>query len=135
MKIVINAVVNSPLNAVWNAWVSPEHITQWNYANEEWICPKASIELKLQEGFNYRMEAKDGSMGFDFRGIFTNIIIHQEIEYTLEDGRKVTTTFVDTDQGVQVEQRFDAENEHSAKQQEQGWQAILNNFKHHVEEN
>jgi len=134
MKISINTTVNAPLKNVWEAWVNPKDIVQWNYATEEWICPDAKIELQPKGSFNYRMEAKDGSMGFNFEGVFTKIETHQVIEYALEDGRKVNTTFVEDTQGVTVEQSFDAEDEHSGKQQKKGWQAILNNFKQHVEQ-
>lgn len=133
MKIAIETTVNAPLAAVWQAWVSPEAITQWNFASDDWWCPKAEVDLRQGGRFSSRMEAQDGSMGFDFSGEFTAIKTHQAIEYALEDGRKVNVTFTETDQGVRVEESFDAEDENSAGQQEQGWQAILNNFKQYVE--
>lgn len=133
MKISIETTVNAPLNTVWQAWVSPEAITQWNFANEDWTCPKAEVDLKQGGRFSSRMEAKDGLMGFDFSGEFTAIETNQEIEYALEDGRKVNIRFTETDRGIKVEESFDAEDESSAGQQKQGWQAILNNFKQYVE--
>ena len=133
MKIVIETKVNAPLERVWQAWVSPNEITQWNQATAEWVCPRAEIDLRLGGHFVYRMEAKDGSMGFDFGGEFTAVETYKEIEYVLEDKRKVTTVFTDTGQGVTVAQTFDAEDENSAEQQKQGWQSILNNFKQYVE--
>lgn len=135
MKIIIDTIINAPLNHVWKTWVSPEDIVQWNHASAEWICPNAKVELKQGGGFNYRMEAKDGSMGFDFTGEFTAIETNKKIQFVLEDGRQGSTTFAETASGIKVEQSFDAEDEHSAEQQKQGWQAILNNFKQYVERN
>lgn len=135
MKITIATTINASPEAVWQAWTTPQDITQWNHATADWACPHAEINLQPGGQFNYRMEAKDGSMGFDFSGEFTSVEAHQEIVYALEDGRQVSTTFTETDQGIKVEQHFDAEDERSAGQQKQGWQAILNNFKRHVESN
>ncbi len=133
MKISIETTINAPLETVWAAWTTPEDITQWNFASDDWICPKADIELKVGGSFSSRMEAIDGSMGFDFGGTFTIIEEHSKIEYVLEDDSKVLITFSETDQGIKLVESFDAEDEHSAKQQKQGWQSILNNFKRHVE--
>lgn len=135
MKITIATTVNASLQAVWQAWINPQDITRWNYATADWTCPSAKIDLQPGGQFNYRMEAKDGSMGFDFSGEFTAVEAHQEVVYALEDGRKVSTIFTETDQGIKVEQHFDAEDEHSTEQQKQGWQAILNHFKRYVESN
>ena len=133
MKISIETTINEPLETVWTAWTTPEDITQWNFASDDWICPKAEIEIKQGGSFNYRMEAKDGLMGFDFCGIFSIIEEPNKIEYVLEDDRKVLITFSETDQGIKLVEAFDAEDEHSAEQQKQGWQSILNNFKQYVE--
>lgn len=133
MKISIEAKVNAPLSDIWNAWVTPSDITAWNFANDEWQCPKAEINFKVGGKFSYRMEAKDGSAGFDFGGVFTKITPNKSIHYQLEDNRIVTIDFIETPSGVRVVESFEAENENAAEQQKQGWQSILNNFKKHVE--
>ncbi len=133
MKISIETAVNATLENTWSAWTCPDDIVLWNFAIEEWCCPKATIELSKGKGFNYRMEAKDGSMGFDFTGTFTEIRPNEFLEYELEDGRKVSITFQESSEGIKVVETFDAEDENSAEQQKQGWQCILNNFKKHVE--
>ncbi|MBC76094.1 MAG: ATPase [Halobacteriovoraceae bacterium] len=133
MKVSIETIIDSTLEKVWSAWTTPAYITAWNFASEEWCCPKTEIDLEPGKNFNYRMEAKDGSMGFDFSGTFTEIKPNEFIEYALEDGRRVSISFEQTDNGVRVVESFDAEDENSAEQQKQGWQCILNNFKAHVE--
>jgi uncharacterized protein YndB with AHSA1/START domain len=133
MKISIETTVIAPLEIVWTAWIEPEDIKNWNIASNDWSCPEAEIDFKVGGKFNYRMEAKDGSMGFDFEGTFTSIKINTLIEYALDDNRKVTITFTETANGIRVVETFEAEDEFSAEQQKQGWQCILNNFKKHVE--
>ncbi len=133
MEISIETMVDAPLERVWAAWITPEDITQWNFASEEWCCPRAEIDLQAGGKFSYRMEAKDGSMGFDFEGTFTAITPRESIEYALGDDRKVRITFTQTGSGVRVVETFEAEDAFSAEQQRQGWQSILNNFKKHVE--
>ncbi len=134
MEIDIETTVNAPIERVWAAWTTPAEITQWNFASDDWCCPKASINLIVGGMFNYRMEAKDGSMGFDFEGTFTSIAPQTAIEYALADDRKVRIQFQQTAAGVRLIETFDAEDEHSAELQKQGWQSILNNFKQHVEQ-
>lgn len=133
MKISIETEVRAPLTRVWEAWVTPEDITGWNFAVEDWCCPRAEIDLEVGGHFNYRMEAKDGSMGFDFEGEFTEITPYRNIRFKLGDDREVNVEFVETENGVKVAESFEAEDEHSAEQQKQGWLSILNNFKKHVE--
>ncbi|WP_166267238.1 SRPBCC family protein [Marinobacter caseinilyticus] len=133
MKISIETEVNARLDTVWNAWVTPEDITRWNFAIEEWCCPRAELELEAGGSFNYRMEAKDGSAGFDFEGKFTEINPCKSIHSKLGDDRKVEVQFIETQNGVKVIETFEAEAENSAEQQRQGWLSILNNFKKHVE--
>ena len=133
MEISIETTVKAPIEAVWSAWITPDDIEKWNFASEDWFCPEARIDLTVDGRFSYRMEAKDGSMGFDFEGTFTAIHIHERIEYSLDDDRKVSITFSETDDGIRVVESFDTEDEHSAEQQRQGWQSILDNFKKHVE--
>jgi uncharacterized protein YndB with AHSA1/START domain len=133
MKITIETEVKASPAVVWNAWVTPEDITSWNFAIDEWYCPTAEINLEVGGKFNYRMEAKDGSMGFDFEGEFTEITPQKAIHYKLGDDREVEIEFIETENGVKVVETFDAEDENSAEQQKQGWLSILSNFKKHVE--
>jgi uncharacterized protein YndB with AHSA1/START domain len=133
MKITIEIEVNSSISKVWNAWVTPYDITYWNFASDDWCCPVAQVDLQVGQKFNYRMEAKDGSMGFDFEGEFTQIELHHLIIYKLADEREVSVEFVQTDDGVKVIESFEAEDENSAELQRQGWFSILTNFKKHVE--
>lgn len=133
MKITIETEVAAPLKEVWDAWVTPDHITKWNFAIDEWCCPRAEIDLKIGGTFKYRMEAKDGSFGFDFEGVFTNVAPQQSLHFKLGDDRLVTIEFQQTANGTRVAETFEAEDENSAEQQKQGWKSILNNFKKHVE--
>ncbi len=133
MKISIETVVIAPLEKVWQAWITPEDIQKWNFATNEWCCPSAEIDLKVGGRFKYRMEAKDGSMGFDFEGSFTSISSNESLIYELNDKRFVTIKFSETEDGVQVTETFEAEDENSVEQQRQGWLCILENFKKHVE--
>jgi uncharacterized protein YndB with AHSA1/START domain len=133
MNISIEVMVNAPLSTVWRAWTSPTDITHWNFASDDWCCPSADIELTVGGTFTYRMEAKDGSMGFDFTGEFTAIEPSSAIEFILEDGRTVTVRFIESATGTQVIETFDAENIHTGEEQRQGWLSILNNFKKHAE--
>lgn len=133
MKITVETQVAAPLEEVWRAWTTPEDIMQWNAAAEEWCCPRAELDLRPEGQFSYRMEARDGSMGFDFRGTFTRVVPQQEIVFTMEDGRAVTVEFLAGEDGVTIRETFDAESEHAVEQQRQGWQAILHSFAHHLE--
>ena len=133
MEITIETEVKASPSSVWEAWVTPEDIVKWNFAIDEWCCPRAAINLEIGGTFNYRMEAKDGSMGFDFEGVFTKIVPNDSIHFKLEDERVVTVDFIKTAKGVRIVESFEAEDENSADQQKQGWQNILNNFKKHVE--
>lgn len=133
MEISIEATVNAPIKKVWTAWITPDDIKKWNFASEDWSCPDAKIDFTVGGKFSYRMEAKDGSMGFDFGGEFTSINECRSIEYALGDDRRVSIVFLETEQGIRVVETFEAEDEHSAEHQKQGWQSILDNFKKHVE--
>jgi len=133
MKITVETEIAAPLKEVWDAWVTPDHITKWNFAIDEWCCPRAEIDLRAGGRFNYRMEAKDGSVGFDFEGVFTKVSAQQSLHFELGDDRIVTIEFMQTPNGTHVAETFEAEDENSAEQQKQGWQRILNNFKRHVE--
>ncbi|MBJ2136134.1 SRPBCC family protein [Paraglaciecola chathamensis] len=133
MKISIEVDVKAPLEKVWETWVRPEHIINWNFASDDWCCPTAEIDLKVGGKFSYRMEAKDGSMGFDFEGTFIKVSPHESIHFKLEDDRIVKVEFSEMNGKVKVVEIFEAEDENSAEQQKQGWQSILNNFKKHAE--
>lgn len=132
MKITVQTTIPAPLSDVWRAWTTPEDITHWNIADKSWCCPHAAIELQEGGSFNYRMEAKDGSMGFDFEGVFTYIEAQRAIRYELGDGRCVAIEFTDTGEGVQLIQTFDADNDYPIEQQQAGWQSIVDNFSQYM---
>lgn len=132
MKITVEKFVSAPIDAVWNAWTSPDDIKQWNAASDDWHTTDASVDLRVGGRFSSRMEARDGSMGFDFAGTYTNIVEHRLIECSLGD-RVLLVEFLVGADGVNVREIFDAESTHSVEQQREGWQAILDNFARHVE--
>ena len=131
--ITVQAEVHAPLEKTWAYWTTPEHIKQWNNASEDWHTPAATLELKEGGRFSYRMEAKSGEMGFDFNGVFTTVISHAVIDYTMEDGRKAHIQFSANGGDTRIIESFEAETVHSPELQQQGWQAILNNFKQYTE--
>lgn len=133
-EVKISTTVQTPVDKLWEYWTEPRHITKWNYASEDWHCPYAENDLKEGGKFTYRMEAKDGSFGFDFGGIYDEVRWHEKIAYTLGDGRKVTTTFHDKGNATEVIVIFEAESSNPVEIQQQGWQAILNNFKKYAEQ-
>ena len=132
MKITVESVVKAPVAEVWRAYTTPDEITQWNAASDDWHTTKATVDLRVGGAFSSRMEAKDGSFGFDFAGTYTRIIPNELIEYSFGD-RTASVGFIANAEGVTVRVDFDAESEHPVEQQRQGWQAILNNFARHVE--
>lgn len=132
-KIEVSAKINAQVEKVWDCWTKPEHITKWNFADPSWHCPKAENDLKVGGKYLARMEAKDGSFGFDFEVIYDTITEYQEISYTMADGRKATTLFAANETQTTVTTTFDAETENAVELQQNGWQAILNNFKNYVE--
>jgi uncharacterized protein YndB with AHSA1/START domain len=132
MKILVETVVAAPITQVWHAYTTPEHILQWNTASEDWHTTTATVDLRVGGHFSSRMEAKDGSFGFDFAGAYTQIIHHELIAYAFGE-RTAQVRFIDLPEGVKLNVEFDAEQTHSIEQQQQGWQAILTNFKRHVE--
>jgi uncharacterized protein YndB with AHSA1/START domain len=133
MKITVEAAVQAPLARVWEAWSNPEDIRQWNAASEDWHTPSSSVDLREGGRFSARMEAKDGSMGFDFEGTYTRAGPRQLIEYRMADDRQVRVEFREEPGRVVVRETFDAETENSPEMQREGWQAILDNFARHVE--
>lgn len=132
-KITISAEIKSDIDTVWNAWTAPKHIKNWNNASPDWHTPNAENDLRKGGKFNSRMEAKDGSMGFDFSGTYNEVNPKQHIAYTLDDHRKVEIHFNESDSGVTVTETFEPEQQNPIDMQRQGWQAILNNFKKYVE--
>ena len=133
MKISIETTIKSDINTVWNAWNDPEDIKRWNAASDDWHTTESIVDLRAGGSFSSRMEAKDGSMGFDFSGTYTNIIENELIEYSLDDSREVVIKFTPVAAGVKVEEVFDAEAATEPELQRQGWQSILNNFAKYVE--
>ena len=132
-KITVEAFINASNEKVWQAWTEPKHITKWNFASDDWQCPSASNDLRVGGKYSARMEAKDGSFGFDFEAVYDEVIPNKKISYTMTDGRVATTTFNDLDGKTKVATTFDAEQENSIELQQQGWQAILDNFKKYAE--
>lgn len=133
MKITVEVFVRSEIGSVWKAWNTPEDIIKWNTASEDWHTTSSTVDLREGGKLVSRMEAKDGSMGFDFSGTYTKVIEGHLIEYNLEDGRTVKVEFIEQDDGVKVIETFDAEASNSPETQRDGWQAILNNFAQYVE--
>jgi uncharacterized protein YndB with AHSA1/START domain len=132
-RITVTTDVNVPADKAWHCWTTPECITQWNFASDDWHCPSAISDLKEGGIYKARMEAKDGSFGFDFEGTFSKIIPQKQIDLTFGD-RSSTVTFDGHGDHTHITQTFDAESEHPEEMQRQGWQAILDNFKKHAEE-
>ncbi|MES2892905.1 MAG: SRPBCC family protein [Bacteroidota bacterium] len=133
--LTVETNVAAPIEKVWDYWTKPEHITQWNSASPDWHSPTATNDLRAGGSFSCRMEAKDGSMGFDFGGIYDEVTPHQQITYTLGDGRKVDIKFTAEGQGTRVVESFEAEATNSLDMQQGGWQAIMDNFKKYTEAN
>ena len=133
--IIIHANVHATSEKVWDYWTKPEHIMKWNKASDEWHTLKAENDLRIGGKFSSRMEAKDGSMGFDFGGHYTHIKYLEDIAYTLDDSRKVNIHFEKTTDGVKITESFEPEKENNIEMQEQGWHSILENFKTYVENN
>ncbi len=134
MKITVETTVAAPIEEVWRAYTSPDDIKQWNAASDDWHTSAATVDLRVGGAFSSRMEARDGSAGFDFTGTYTNIVKHKLIEYSFDD-RAARVEFADSPQGVSVRVSFDSEPTDSIEEQREGWQAILNSFARHVESN
>ena len=133
-KITVETTIQAPVAKVWEYWTEPTHIKKWNSASDDWHTPDAENDLRVGGKFHSRMEAKDGSFGFDFGGIYDEVKLHEVIAYTLGDGRKVTITFKAQENVTEVLETFDAETMNSIELQQQGWQAILDNFKKYAEQ-
>jgi uncharacterized protein YndB with AHSA1/START domain len=133
--ITVATLINAPIEKVWTYWTKPVHITHWNFATTDWWAPRATNDLTKGGKFSFRMEAKNGSFGFDLEGVYDRVDIQKRIDYTLSDGRKVMVEFVVDGSTCKVVEEFEAETENSEELQRAGWQAILDNFKKYVEEN
>jgi uncharacterized protein YndB with AHSA1/START domain len=133
INITVEAIINAPVEKVWDLWTDPKHIIQWNNASAEWHTPKAENDLRVGGKFLSRMEAKDGSLGFDFNGEYTAVDQHRLIEYTLGDERRVKIIFTPEGSNTRVTETFEAESTFSEDMQRMGWQAILDNFKKYAE--
>jgi uncharacterized protein YndB with AHSA1/START domain len=134
VKITISAFANAPIDAVWKAWTTPEDIVQWNAASDDWHTPYATVDIREGGTFLSRMEAKDGSFGFDFGGTYTRVVPNREIAFVMGDGRTAETTFTAENGGVTITTTFDAEQSNPVEMQRDGWQAILDRFVRHVEQ-
>ena len=134
-KITIETMISADVRKVWDDYTKPEHITKWNYASNDWHCPSAENDLRVGGKLKSRMEAKDGSTGFDFEAIYEEVIDHKKISYIMTDGRQAITNFENLGSKTRVTTTFDAENENPVEMQRTGWQAILDNFKKYVESN
>ena len=132
MKISVNVLVPAPIEKVWSAYTTPEDIMRWNAASDDWHTTSSTVDLRPGGAFSSRMEAKDGSFGFDFEGVYTQIIENELIEYSFGD-RLATVKFDAEDTEVRVTVEFDTEEENSAEDQRTGWQSILDNFARHVQ--
>lgn len=133
LKITVQTVVKSDLRKVWDAWNNPEDIKKWNAASDDWHTPRSTVDLREGGKFSARMEARDGSQGFDFEGTYTRVVPQKLIEYRMSDGRQVKVEFSQAGNGVLVKETFDAESENTSEMQRQGWQTILDNFGKYVE--
>lgn len=131
-RIMVQTLVHAPLQAVWHAYTTPEHIQQWNAASPDWHCPWAQVDLREGGKFSSRMEARDGSMGFDFEGTYGKIVEPSRIEYAFGD-RQAVVEFIPDGEAVMVRVTFDPDNTFAPEQQRAGWQAILENFARHVQ--
>ena len=131
--ITVRSTVNAPVEKVWESWSKPEHIVNWNHASDDWHSPYSENDLRIGGKFKARMEAKDGSFGFDFGGVYDDVIPNEYIEYTMGDGRKVKVNFTKQGSQTTVVEAFEAENQNSLEMQKNGWQAILDNFKKYTE--
>ena len=133
--ITVESTINAPAEKVWEYWTKPEHITQWSYPSDDWHTPHAANDLRTGGSFSSRLEAKDGSTGFDFGGVYDAVKPNEYIEYTLGDGRKVKIIFSAQGKQTTITESFEAENTNSLEMQQGGWQAILDNFKKYTESN
>jgi uncharacterized protein YndB with AHSA1/START domain len=132
-KITVQVLVDAPLEKAWDYWTSPNHITRWNAASDDWHTPRATNDMRVGGSLSFRMEARDKSAGFDFGGTYTLVSPRERLHFVLGDGRHVDVRFLPEGNKVRVVEEFETETTNSAELQRKGWQAILDNFKKHVE--
>lgn len=133
VKITVETLVSAPVDTVWSCWTEPDHITQWNFASDDWCCPTVIQNLTVGGLYTARMEAKDGSFGFDFQAVYSEVDQNKALTLKMGDGRTARTTFASFDAGTRVMTVFDAEAQNSIEMQKGGWQAILDNFRKYAE--
>lgn len=131
--INIKTTIGKDKKTVWELYTDPKHIVNWNFATQDWYCPSAENDLTVSGRFCYRMEAKNGSFGFDFDGTFTQVNPYDKLEYKISDGRVVSIDFLEENGYTVVAISFEPENSNPIEMQRQGWQAILDNFKTYAE--
>lgn len=134
-QITVETTVKAPVEKVWERYTSPEHIVKWNNASDDWHTTKAENDVRAGGKFLSRMEAKDGSFGFDFEGVYDDVKVNERIAYTMTDGRKAEIIFTGENSDTKMTVTFDAENENPIEMQREGWQAILDSFKKYTEAN
>jgi len=134
-NITVETTVHAPVEKVWSYFTQPQHVKNWNNASDDWHTPRAENDLQVGGNFVYRMEAKDGSFGFDFGGTYDAVNENEYLEYTIGDGRKVKTSFITQGTSTKVVENFEAETTNSVELQRAGWQSILDNFKKYTEAN
>ena len=133
--ITVEATVNAPIEKAWKCWNLPEHVTKWYFASDDWHAPRAENDLKAGGKFTIRMEAKDGSFGFDLNGTYDEVVVNKLISFALEDGRKVKVSFSSAGNTTKVTEEFEPESQNPHEMQKTGWQNIMNNFKKYTENN
>jgi uncharacterized protein YndB with AHSA1/START domain len=131
--IMVSSIVNAPINKIWQYWNQPVHVVEWNFASDDWYCPKADNHLIIKGEFHYTVASKDDSVSFDFWGTYTKIEFEKLIEILLGDGRAMTVCFEELSEGTKVTESFEPESENSLSLQKMGWQSILDNFKKYAE--
>ncbi len=134
-EIMVETPINEPVEKIWKMYTEPKHMMQWNHAQNDWHSPSALNNVQVNGVFDIRMEARDGSAGFDFKGVYTEVVENELLAYTMEDGRRARIEFMPLGNSTHVRVTFDPEQENPAEMQKQGWQAILNNFKDYAEKN
>ncbi len=133
VKITVQTTVQAPAAKVWTLWTEPQHITKWSFASDDWHAPSAENDVRVGGKFTTRMEAKDGSFGFDFTGVYDEVRTNEFLAYTLGDGRKVEISFIPQGDATKIVETFDAEATNSVEMQQAGWQAFMDNFKKYSE--
>lgn len=134
-RITVQTRINAPLHIVWDLWINPDHVVNWNTASDDWHTTSAVNDFRVGGHFTYHMEAKNENKGFRYEGKYDHIVRNSSIEFTMPDGRRVHTTFREKDNMTEITETFDAESQNSAEMQREGWQAILDRFKYYVELN